>query len=379
MTDMPIFDKELDSLLSKPISYYRKLIIKNNPKFDFNKPVVLFGAGSLGLVFLQLCKNTKIKVEKVCDNDSSKKGKKILGIRIISINELIKFPKETQIIITIMHDFIVKQQLKKLGFKNIFSHTYFATIYPRKFKYFNWQSSLAPLKKNYKEVIKAYSLLADNKSKKVFRQLIKHRLTLNCNKLNGVIDDVEKVYFDREIINLSKNEVFIDGGAFNGDTLISFLKNVDNKFYEYHAFEPDKKNFNDLKSFVEKKGFKNVFVYNEGLGLIDKLVKFNSDGLMSARVTETGDDIINIKALDSYLDKIKPTFIKLDIEGSERDALLGMKKSINLCKPKLAVSVYHKPDDLWRLLILLHRLNNDYKLYLRHYTKTFHETVCYVV
>lgn len=356
-------------------------IKKLNPPFDLNNEnkVILFGAAVLGKEFLKNCQEANISVLAFSDNDKSKWNSHILGIKVIAPADLSKFPKNTPIIITIMHDFIIEKQLRKLGFNNVFSHTYFAALYPKKFHYSTWQSSEKYIRNDYKRIIKFYRLLKDNKSKKTVKQLIKHRLTLNYKELSGAIDNVTKVYFDPEIVKMGKNEIFVDGGAFTGDTLANFIKKTKSNFGGYYGFEPDKNNFKNLNNYVKHMKNKKINIFNVGLGLKNQSVRFESEGSMSSRITNTGGTVIKIQALDKNMDKIRPTFIKLDIEGFEKEALMGMKKIIANHKPKLAISVYHKPTDLWSLPLLIWKLNKNYKLYIRHYTKTFHETVCYAI
>ena len=88
---------------------------------------------------------------------------------------------------------------------------------------------------------------------------------------------------------------------------------------------------------------------------------------------------IKLITLDDYLYNRKPTFIKFDIEGSETEAILGMKKIMRDFKPKLAICVYHKPSDLWKIPLLIKKINPRYKIFIRHYTQTQHDTVCYAI
>jgi hypothetical protein len=74
-----------------------------------------------------------------------------------------------------------------------------------------------------------------------------------------------------------------------------------------------------------------------------------------------------------------PTYIKFDIEGVEAKALRGMKRNVAAFHPRLAVSVYHKPADLWEIPLLLNRMFPFYRLFLRHYTDSLLETVCYAI
>jgi len=356
-------------------------IKKANPPFAFEpkKEIVLFGAGILGKEFLKVCKLNRLIVKAICDNDRSKKDKKILGVKIISVNELIKYPKDTTIIITVMHDFIVKEQLNKLGYKNVFSHTYFATVYPKKFNYFNWQSSLLLFKNDLKQIMKLYLLLDDDRSKKVLEGLIKYRLTLDHNKLVGIVDKMENEYFDPSIVKLIKNEVFVDGGGFDGDTIKKFIQSSHGNFKEIHTFEPDKKSKNKIWTFLKKIKDKKIKLYSLGLNNKNKTAFFTNEGTAGSKLSNCSKYKIKLIALDNYLYNRKPTFIKFDIEGSETNAMLGMKKIMRDFKPKLAICVYHKPSDLWKIPLLIKKINPRYKIFIRHYTRTQHDTVCYAI
>lgn len=86
----------------------------------------------------------------------------------------------------------------------------------------------------------------------------------------------------------------------------------------------------------------------------------------------------NLIAINNFFkDKETPTFIKMDIEGAELEALEGAKTTIVKNKPKLAICLYHKPDDLWKIPLYLKDLVPEYKFYIRHHGKVRWETVLY--
>ncbi len=106
------------------------------------------------------------------------------------------------------------------------------------------------------------------------------------------------------------------------------------------------------------------------------VLRFDSNGSSSVMISDTGTIEIETGTIDEQCDKI-PTFIKMDIEGAEYEALLGARKTISEHKPKLAISVYHKPEDIIELPKLILDLNPGYKLWLRHYSFGENETVLY--
>ena len=99
---------------------------------------------------------------------------------------------------------------------------------------------------------------------------------------------------------------------------------------------------------------------------------------MSGHIAEDGNTICEVDALDNVIHE-PVGLIKMDIEGAEYDALLGAKQLIKKYKPTLAVCIYHKRDDYFKILKLIHRLNSDYKFYIRQYSLTDNETILYAV
>jgi hypothetical protein len=88
---------------------------------------------------------------------------------------------------------------------------------------------------------------------------------------------------------------------------------------------------------------------------------------------------IEANTLDNIIGEDKATFIKMDIEGAELNAIHGCVSVITQHKPKLAISVYHKKEDIYIIPILLKQFLPSYRFYLRHYTDTAADTVLYAV
>jgi hypothetical protein len=85
--------------------------------------------------------------------------------------------------------------------------------------------------------------------------------------------------------------------------------------------------------------------------------------------------------LDDYAAKTggRVDFIKMDIEGSELEALNGASNVIREFKPRLAISGYHRPQDLWEIPNKLKELNPSYEITFGHHTPIIWESVFYAV
>ena len=373
-----ILENQFIKLVSKPTDFYKNKILKNNEIFDFDKPVILFGAAKMGVIYADLCKKNKIKVLVFGDNDKLKYGSLVKNIEVFSPNVLkYKYGKNVQIIITSLYDDEIKKQLIKLGFKNIWSHTFFSTIFAKKFSILSWTNYINTINTNKIDLIKCFKMLGDMKSKKVFLNIIKYRLNLDRKYLKLIASNIKDVYFDSDIYKISKNEIFVDVGAFDGDTIKLFIDATENKFKKIYCFEPDNKSYLYLKKFVDKKKDKRIRVFKCGLDLKKATVFFTNDGGLGSKISNSGEKI-EIIDMDSIL-KDKITLVKMDIEGCEIDALLGSKKTIINNKPKLAICTYHNLADLWEIPLLIKKINPGYKIYLRHYNEFLFDTVCYAI
>lgn len=189
--------------------------------------------------------------------------------------------------------------------------------------------------------------------------------------------DLGTQYFDKEILNLSDNEIFVDGGAFDGISSLDFLKFTDYKYEKIILLEPDTNYLNICKDKLYK--YDNIQYIKGGLWSTNKTLYFNSVGLGNSFVAETGTEKIDVYALDELVDEKGATFIKMDIEGSELEALKGCEKTILNHKPTLAISIYHKPEDIYDIPLYLKKLVPEYKFYIRHYGIAMLETILYAI
>ena len=197
----------------------------------------------------------------------------------------------------------------------------------------------------------------------------------------GVIGLTDKQYFE-DFIQYGEGETFVDAGVFNLDTSIRFAeecvrRNITD--YKIYAFEPDEESYKKCIKVKEQHPEMDVKLYNKGLWSSDTTVYFETTGTDASRITDkVNANSIEVVSLDSFV-KEKVTFIKMDIEGAELEALKGCQNTIKRYRPKLAISVYHKKEDIVEIPKYIKSLVPDYHLYLRHYTNTFTDTVLYAL
>jgi hypothetical protein len=108
-------------------------------------------------------------------------------------------------------------------------------------------------------------------------------------------------------------------------------------------------------------------------------LRFAAGGGEASRVDAAGEVVVPCVALDDVLVGAAPTFVKMDVEGSEPDALDGATRLITRHRPRLAVCVYHAPDHLWRIPAAVRARWPDYRLHLRLHARHGFDVVLYAV
>jgi FkbM family methyltransferase len=202
-------------------------------------------------------------------------------------------------------------------------------------------------------------------------------ITLETERLFSAANGEQ--YFSLAEIPWREEEVFVDCGVFCGESTVDFINRCEKQggtYSKVFGFEPDPINY--LGAVDSLARFRGVKIFNAGVGNHDGTEKFVLCG-NSSRVEETGTEEVRVVSLDKALEGERVTFIKMDIEGSELDALRGAAKIIREQKPKLAVCVYHKFEDNWEIPGFIWSLNPEYQLFMRHYNKGLYETVLYAL
>jgi len=309
-----------------------------------------------------------IKVDGVIDDFTrvqSSRKKDILKIEDI--------PKKSIILWTSFGSPLeVKNRLDDMGFLN-FSYLAF-------FKYSKLKLAIPPFIIDFKNDFinnkskyeRIYNLLEDKKSKEIFEKIINFKISFDYNFMKGFTNNFDNQYFDKKIVPNIKNIVFLDGGGYVGDTTPNIIKNYPD-FKKIYLIEP-----NELHINIAKRDFGNI-----------KNIEFTNCGLGSKKSENKTQQIeqnncnhnfqaINIDTIDNIL-KEKVDFIKLDIEGAEQDAIDGAKNSIKKYKPILAICIYHKAEDWYKIPQKVLEINKNYKIYIRHYMEGIYETVMYFI
>lgn len=218
--------------------------------------------------------------------------------------------------------------------------------------------------------------LKDEISRETFRAVVCFRQNYSRKK---ALENFLLQYFPDGVITLSDEEVFIDCGAFNGDTAKKFIEKCGGNFKKIVCFEPDPANFAALDlTFSSDTRVKTI---RAGVWNVNTTLKFNEGKGAGSALSNVEEKTVyvNVMAIDSVESCREATFIKINVEGAELNALKGAKKVIETNRPKLAISIYHSNEELLAIPEYLHSTLVDYSFYVRHHSLNWQDTVLYAI
>jgi len=268
----------------------------------------------------------------------------------------------------------VKHRLDKMGFKHISylalcKYTAFDLVEPPFIMDFKDNFELNEEKYKY-----IYNLLADEKSKEIFTKVINFKISFDYKFMEGFTNDHEGQYFDKDIVPPIKNISFLDGGGYVGDTATEVIKNYPD-FKKIWLIEPIPENIRIAKR--ELGCYENIDFLTCGVSDKKETLYFNEEKSFST-IYGKGTQSVEVNTIDNIVNQ-RVDFIKLDIEGTEQDAIDGAKETIKKYKPILAICVYHKAEDWYKIPEKILAIEPNYNIYLRHYMEGIFESVMYFI
>lgn len=225
-------------------------------------------------------------------------------------------------------------------------------------------SRVHELKSHLEDFIWLYDNLADYRSRKVLYGILKYWLTFDFEYKNSIKENNYDDYFDFDLINCSNEECFVDLGAYNGDSTLSFIQNF-SAYKRIYCYEMTASSMQMLQANLQD--YEHIIYRQVAVGNMNGSVHITGfEGSSHSNIVDSAGNIeIPMVKLDD--DICEPvTFIKMDIEGSEIEALKGAKKHIQRDKPKLAICSYHNNHHIYEIPKLMREYNPQYKLYMRY-------------
>ncbi len=336
--------------------------------------IYLFGAGIVGqIVESQFLEPYGIKADFFVEADEYyKESRKVCGIPVIPYSKLDK--TDEKILLMICYDYSSVDGVEFPSFPikgkvfcgdvGSFEGIRYDGIPDA--NYFNTE------KKYFEDF---YDFLADKESQIVMEAILKSRITSDCSYLKDIWR--EDQYFDSSVVDLNSIKNYVDCGAYTGDTYDKLLNKCKNGVQKAWLLEPDKENLIVLNEKYQKN--ENVTIIPKGAWNEKTVLHFSGSGGSTFVCGKNAGIQLEVDTIDNILNGQEVDFIKMDIEGSEYNALLGAERSVKAFEPVLAICVYHKRDDLIKIPNLIKSFSANYNFYLRLYKPYSLELVLYAV
>ena len=328
--------------------------------------VCVFGLGKyFDEAFVSKGVKKRYKVNLLSDNNPEKWGKTIQGLLCIKPTDLVVYDKLI-VIIMLGNPLPVQEQLDELGIPWVTHVDLSLEDMMDLPKERVWFENKIP------QIEQALSLFCDEESRKVYVKGICNRIAYPISKCKWKDLYSAGEYFNQSFMQLGENEEYVDCGAYNGDTILEFIKTAKN-YKNIYAFELDKDNYEEMQRRTQ--GVENLHLFNYGVWNNNQDIIYGCgngsneprDGISILKAGDGEEMKASVVKLDDLLRDKSISFIKMDIEGSEVQALEGAEEIIKAQAPKLAICVYHKTTDLWEIPLLLKKFNPQYTLKLRHH------------
>lgn len=387
-SELPL-DEQIEELLNEELS---SIINREKSAFDrlaapFGNSLVLYGAGGLGRNTLAKLRNLGIEPLAFADNNSRLWHQPVDGLKVLSAEEAAqKFGEKAVFVVTIWgagssHRFAqTKQYLLKLNCHKVVSFAFLFWKYSDTFLPYYSLDLPHKIYLHTNKIKKAFSLWADEMSRREYVAQLRWRMLLDFDNLPSAVS--QKIYFPEDIFTVSSKEVFVDCGAYDGDTLKDFWQHQSSFAGRVIALEPDPNNFKKLEQYIYSLPDsiqQRVTLLPFAAGKQREKLRFAATGTVSSAFTDKGTLEIDCVPLDELIDDYQPTLIKMDIEGAELDALVGAKKVIQKYSPLLAICIYHCQDHLWEIPLLIQDFYKDYRFFLRAHSEECWDLVFYAV
>ena len=333
--------------------------------YEEGKPIVLYGMGNGADKIISVLESKGMAFADVFASDDFVRGQFFHGKKVLRLSEAEEKYEDFNILVSFGSSLpSVMNKIKEIAAR----HTLYApdvsvageNLFDAEFFYNNEEKILA-----------ARELLADERSKEVYDELIRYKLDGKITHFD--VTDREGGVFSNVLSG--GYEVYCDLGAYTGDTVEEALSRFP-EIEKIIAFEPSPKTFAKLQNNTANFSDKDITlvnacawnengtaVFTDGSGRNSTLAGSKEQ----SRKTLSGAKIKEIATArpDSYMDfSGKPLLIKLDVEGAEKEAIEGSQKAIRSNLTELCVSLYHRSEDIFSLPLLIHKLLPDHKLFI---------------
>ena len=323
-----------------------------------SKPILIYGMGNGADKIINFLEENGIHYSDVFASDGFVRGHSYRGKIVLSYSQACE--KYDDFIILLSFGTKLPDVMERIIYLNSIHELYAPDVPVCQGEIFNE----AFFDAHISELECARDLLSDERSRQVFDNVIRYKLT---GKIKYLISSQDCENDVDAILPFEKYKIFVDLGAYNGDTIKKY-RNLCPNLEEIYAFEPDFRNFKKLKAYCDEIKDIKIHTYNYASWSENIELQFSASGNRNSSGAGTvshQSKMVSIEAKrpDSVIQEAD--FIKYDVEGAEYDAIIGSKRLMEDLQSDLLVSLYHKSEDLYSLPMLIHSINPNYKFYLR--------------
>ncbi len=322
---------------------------------------IRLGMGNGADKILAVCQKYGINVADFFASDEFVRGQAFHGKTVLKFSDIIDKYGRGNIIVLVSFASSLPQVMDNIIRVSQICETYIPDVPVRGTNIFCEEFE----SEHQSDINKALSLLNDTRSKEVYNGVWDFRRTGRLEYLLPTADDRAEVM--QKLLDLNEYRTAVDLGAYDGDTakeLIELCPNIQS----ITAFEPDRRNFRKLSVYAESEC--KIIPVNAAAWKENTVLIFDDSGNRNAGLDENGQSKRHAEVLATTVDSVvknKVDYIKYDVEGAEEEALLGSAQTIKAYKPDLLISVYHRTEDLFKLVLLIKDICPEYNLYLRRY------------
>ena len=390
MHRLDLLRDELDAILSSDPASVRVAERDEFDRLSGGREIVLMGAGGLGRRTLAGLRRHNVEPLAFADNAPARQGTLVDGLSVLSPDVAARqFAHRAVFVVTIWganspHRFAhSREQLQLLGCDAVCSFPSLFWKYSDGLLPFYLQDFPSRVLEQREDVRRTFELWQDDASRTEYVAQVRFRVRADFDGLSHPVGHPQ--YFPDDLFTWVDDERVVDGGAYDGDTIRTISKLYGDRFGHILAIEPDPANFLELRALVAalpQSMRERIHCHQTALASAPGTLHLDATGTAASTTgVASAPGTVTVKAdtLDSFTHGRPPSFIKLDIEGAEIDALEGARATIQRHAPVLAVCVYHRQDHIWRVPWLLHQWRDDYAFFLRPHNEEGWDLVCYAI
>ncbi len=322
------------------------------------KPVILYGMGNGADKIIDWCESNGVQVQGIFASDGFVRYQQFRGFTVCSYQDIIeRFGEDILIVIAFASELPeVLNKFRELANKHEVLAPHLPLFAEADTVSCQW------LHKYEQQLQRVYDKLADEQSRKVFAAALNYKLSGDIRYLFACETDRREDL--SSLFVFKEDEVYLDLGAYNGDTVQEFLELTGGSYCRIIAVEPDRRNFNKLERLHETLK-ENFITHNKGVWRQADEMGFSDSGGRQSTLLAAQKKMVTVDSIDNLCRNQMVTYIKMDVEGVEKEALEGGRETISRCKPKIMTAAYHYDVDIFLLPLFLWQLVPKYRIYLR--------------